>query len=203
MARIILKKSAGGHDEQTERMLALIGNLPLTDWQQDFVRDRWWDQITWMDATARHCQRWHRTLRLVVIVCGVLAPALVSGTLGVSTTSDSDLASLSSILRYGAIVAGLLVAISTATEELFRFGQRWRHYRQTSEHVRSDGWMFFTLSGPYEQYATHADAFRPFARNIEAAFQQDVDAFITNIFRENDRGRDDKPGAAPRPEQAH
>jgi hypothetical protein len=195
MARIAFMTPARGNDDQSERMLALIEKLPLAEWQRDFVRDRWWDQITWMDATAKRCQRSHRAFRLVVIVCGVLAPALVSATLG------SDLAGYADVFRLGAIVAGLLVAVCTATEELFRFGQRWRHYRQTSEQVRSEGWMFITLSGPYRRYPTHADGFRTFARHVEEVFQQDVDTFST-MFRETDRDRDDKPDPAPRPEPA-
>jgi hypothetical protein len=175
-------------------MLATIQKLPLDEWQRDFVRDRWWDQITWMDATARVCQRWHRWLRMIAIVCGVLAPALVSATFGPTPDGSAD------PVRLGAIVAGLLVAVSTAAEELFRFGPRWRHYRQTSEQVRSEGWMFITLSGPYRRYGTHGEAFRAFARTVEEAFQQDVDVFITNIFRENDRDREEKPAGAPRSE---
>jgi hypothetical protein len=175
-------------------MLTTIENLPLDDCQREFVRDRWWGQITWMDATARTCQRWHRWLRMITLVCGVIAPALVSATLG------SDLAGYTDVARVGAIAAGLLVAISTGTEELFRFGQRWRHYRQTSEQVRSEGWLFFTLSGPYRRYATHAEAFRTFARNVEEAFQQDVDAFITNVFRENGRDREEQPDRPTRPD---
>jgi len=178
-------------------MLAMIEKLELDDWQRDFMRDRWWDQIIWMDATARRCQQWHRRLRMIAIVCGVLAPALVSATLG------SNLAGYDDYVRLGAIVTGLLVAISAATEELFRFGQRWRHYRQTSERVRSEGWMFIALSGPYRKYETHAEAFQAFARSVEEAFQQDVDVYITTIFRENDRDRSDKPDAPSRLEPGH
>ena len=188
------EQADGRGDDRSGRMLATIQKLPLDEWQRDFVRDRWWDQITWMDATARVCQRWYRSLRMIAIVCGVIAPALVSATFGPGSAESADL------IRLGAIAAGLLAAVSTAAEELFRFGPRWRHYRQTSEQVRSEGWMFITLSGPYRRYGTHGEAFRTFARTVEEAFQQDVDVFITNIFRENDRDRDDRPAGPPRAE---
>jgi hypothetical protein len=195
MSLLPVEKQADGRiDDRSERMLATLEKLPLAEWQRDFVRDRWWDQINWMDATARRCQRWHRSLRMILIVCGVITPALVSATFGSSSDGSADL------VRAAAIAAGLMVAVSTAAEELFRFGPRWRHYRQTSEQVRSEGWMFITLSGPYRRYGTHGEAFRTFARNVEEAFQQDVDAFITNVFRENDRDRVEKPDGPPRPE---
>lgn len=195
MSLLPVEKPADGRiDDESERMLATIEKLSLAEWQRDFVRDRWWNQITWMDATARRCQRWHRSLRMTVIVCGVITPALVSTTFGSSPDGSADL------IRVAAIVAGLMVAVSTASEELFRFGPRWRHYRQTSEQVRGEGWMFITLSGPYRRFDTHAEAFRTFARNVEEALQQDVDAFMTNVFRENDRERQEPPGGPPRAE---
>ena len=59
------KTHADGPDDQSTRMLTMIGKLTLDDSQRDFIRDRWWDQITRMDATAKRRQKWHRTLRLV------------------------------------------------------------------------------------------------------------------------------------------
>ncbi len=203
MPILFWKTPAPAPDDQSARMLAMIEKLELDDWQRDFMRDRWWDQIIWMDATARRCQWRHRANRMAIIISGVLAPALVSATFGVKLEIPTSVFGPIDLIRLGAIVAGLLVAICTATEELFRFGPRWRHYRQTSERVRSVGWLFMTLSGPYREYKTHAEAFQAFARTVEEAFQQDVDVYITTIFRENDRDRSDKPDAPSRLEPGH
>ena len=53
----------------------------------------------------------------------------------------------------------LVVALSAAVEGFFRFGDRWRHYRSLVEELKSEGWSFHELSGPYRaDGATHESA---------------------------------------------
>lgn len=45
-----------------------------------------------------------------------------------------------------------IVAISAAIEEFFHYGERWRHYRRTVESMKTQGWQFSQLTGPYRIY---------------------------------------------------
>ena len=82
-------------------------------------------------------------LRLLIIIGRVIIPALVSLDLG------SNLAA--GLVRWTTFGLSLMVAISAAIEGLFRFGERWRHYRTIVERLKIEGWQFFQLSGPYAQ----------------------------------------------------
>ena len=71
-----------------------------------------------------------------------------------------------------------------ALEEFFRFGERWRHFRQHSELLRSEGWAFVTGAGPiYSGYDSHPDAFRTFVGRVEEIIGQEIGVYIAEVAR--------------------
>jgi hypothetical protein len=168
-----LKKDLGG----------LIEALELPELQKHFLRSRWLDQVLWMEGKADRARDWYYRLRLTTIIGGVIIPALVS--LNFTTEADAVVASITFSLS-------LLVAISAAVEEFFHYGDRWRHYRQTVEALKNEGWQFFQLSGPYRRFENHAEAYRAFAARVEDINRLDVEAYITNVVREKQEEGDEK-----------
>ncbi|MHC5732754.1 MAG: DUF4231 domain-containing protein, partial [Nostoc sp.] len=77
-----------------------------------------------------------------------------------------------------------IVAISAAIEEFFHYGERWRHYRRTVESLKSQGWQFSQLTGPYRKYTTHEEAFNVFAGQVEDIIQRDVEIYATQVVQE-------------------
>jgi hypothetical protein len=160
-----LRKDLGG----------LIEELDLSDLQKHFLRSRWLDQVLWMEGKADGARNWYYRLRLTTIIGGVIIPALVS----LNFTTEADL-----VIGWSTFSLSLLVAISAAVEEFFHYGERWRHYRQTVEALKNEGWQFFQLSGPYRRYESYARAYRAFAARVEDINRLDVEAYITNVVRE-------------------
>jgi hypothetical protein len=138
---------------------AVIDQLELSDLQKRCLRARWLEAVLWMDGKARQAQRVYYALRLLIIIGGVIIPALVSLDLG------SNLAA--GLVRWTTLGLSLVVAISAAIEGFFRYGERWRHYRAMVERLKIEGWQFFQLSGPYNQHASHAAAYTAFAARVE------------------------------------
>ena len=153
----------------------LIEALELTELQKRFMRSRWLDQVLWMEGKANHARTWYYTLRLTAIIGGVIVPALVS------LNIEGQAAAWA---RWGVFLISLLVAISVAVEEFFRYGDRWRHYRQTVETLKTEGWRFFQLTETYQGKSTHAQAFSSFATVVEEINQRDVQTYISKIVVE-------------------
>lgn len=151
---------------------ALIDGLEITELQKRFMRSRWLDQVLWMEGKANKARDRYYFLRLTAIIGGVIVPALVS--LNVQGQAAAW-------ARWGVFVISLLVAISVAVEEFFRYGDRWRHYRRTVESLKTEGWRFFQLTGSYKRDQTHAAAFNDFAAVVEEINQQDVQTYISQI----------------------
>jgi hypothetical protein len=162
----------------------LINALELSELHKHSLRSRWLDQVLWMGKKASQCQRWHYILRLVAIIGGVLVPATVGlnpAAFGPAGDDNTFSASLYSSITFG---LSMMVAISVATEEFFHFGERWRHYRSTAERLKIEGWQFFQLAGPYQDFKKHTEAYPSFATRTESMFQQEVDVYITEIAKE-------------------
>ena len=169
---------------------SLIDALALADQQKHILHSRWLDQVLWMEGRADSARQWYYVLRVTAIVLGVIIPVLVG--LNIQGTPGE-------ILRYGIVILGLLVAVSGALEEFFRYGERWRHYRQTVEWLKIEGWRFFQLSEPYRRYKTHAEAYPIFADRIEDLIRQDVNVYVSEIVRskgekEEKEKKDNEPG---------
>jgi hypothetical protein len=154
---------------------SLDGLSPL---QRTFLERRWLGQVLWMEGAAEKARNRYYRLRLVTVVGAVIVPALVS--LNVRGSFTDTIA----WITFG---VSLVVAASAAVEEFFQFGARWRHYRQTVERLKSEGWQFFYLGGPtYGKAGSHSEAYPDFAAQIEDLLSEDVDAYISHVVREKE-----------------
>jgi uncharacterized protein DUF4231 len=168
-----------------KRFLPLIGQLGLTSLQQEFLRGRWLDQVDWAEGKAATAQRWYRWLRLITIIGGVIIPALVG--LNVAGTASEG-------VRWAVFGLGLVVALAASIEGFFQYSERWPHYRRLAELLKSEGWQFFQLSGPYADAADHASAYPRFAAHVEAIIRHDVEVFFTAVVAEKTQQQDTERG---------
>ena len=127
-----------------------------------------------MDERAWDSVRWYYILRLTTIIGGVIVPALVSLNVG-----DGAAAAIQTMT----FVVSLVVALSAAVEEFFHYGERWRHYRRTVELLKSEGWQFFQLSGPYANM-THVQAYPALAARVEDLSHEEVETYMTQVVKE-------------------
>jgi hypothetical protein len=146
-----------------------LGNL-----QKRTLKSRWLDQVIWMEKRAEHTQNWHYALRLTAVIGGILIPISIT----ISKTGSLEW------LSWVATGLGALVAVASAVEDFFDYGERWRNYRSTVELLKIEGWHFFQLSGPYSRRETHADAYEKFAGRVEEIIQHDVQIYINEIVGE-------------------
>ena len=172
---------------------ALIDQLDLSELQKRCLRARWLHAVMWVEGKAKQAQRRYYALRLVIIIGGVIIPALISLDLGSDRAAD--------LVRGATFGLSLLVAISAATDGFFRFGERWRHYRLIVERLKVEGWQFFQLSGPYAHQPSHAAAHPEFAARVEEIIKSDVERYITEVVREKQAAAD-RPSARTDQSQA-
>ena len=169
-----MPKSAQGAGSKKE-LSSLIEALELSDLRKRFLRSRWLDQMFWFEDKAGQNQRRYYGLRLVTIAAGVVVPALVGVNVRESVTTD---------LAWVIFGLSLAVALAAALDGFFRFGERWRNYRHTAEALKSQGWLYLQLAGPYTGFGSHSKAYPVFAARIEAVIQHDVDVYITQVVHE-------------------
>ncbi len=191
------KQKFSYNDQLKQEFSKLIEMVELPPLQKEFLRSRWLEQILWMEGRAASARNWHRRLRLITIIGGVIIPAFVS-------LSSFNLDALEQVTQrtqtpvntnnsyrvffgVSAFVLSQVVAISAASEQFFNNGDRWRHYRRSVESLKTQGWQFFQLTGPYATYSkagSHKDAFTLFAGQVEEILQRDVEVYSTQVVQE-------------------
>ncbi|MDJ0674346.1 MAG: DUF4231 domain-containing protein [Calothrix sp. MO_167.B42] len=162
----------------------LFETLEFNGRQKHYLEHRWLEQILWMEKRANHARQRYYLLRLTTIIGGVVVPTLVS--LNVNTKP------LDSYVKGFTIILSGMVAISSAVEEFFHYGERWRHYRRTTEILKVQGWELFELTGSYANYKSHEEAFSDFAGAVEEIIQRDVEMYVTKVTQESKKQEQEK-----------
>ena len=169
---------------------AVIDSLDLSDLQKHSMHSRWLDQVLWMDRLSENTQIRYYILRLTAVIGSVSVPTLVSlPTLVGPSISDQAAA----VIRYITVGISLLVAISAASEEFFHYGERWRLYRRATEDLKTEGWEFIQLGGPYRLCKSHDEGYRTFAEHVEDIIRTNVMTYVTRVARERDDGKAEAP----------
>jgi len=154
--------------------LELIRHLPLPAPEKKLLEYRWLDEVDWTEREATRSLRFHHLLRVIAIVGGVAVSGLVGA--GVVLQPSTNAVSLA------AFVVSLIVTGSIALDEYFRFGEKHRHLRLVTELLRSEGALFFALTGPYAKSTAHAAAFPVFVERVERIARKDVQDWVTDVI---------------------
>ena len=126
-----------------------------------------------MEAAAQRTRTRYYALRLTTVVGAVIVPALVSINAVGGTTKA---------VTWLTFAVSLVVAVSAAVEGFFRFGDRWRHYRSLVEELKSEGWDFHELSGPYRaEGASYESAYPTFVQRVNDVLRRETQAYISEI----------------------
>lgn len=176
---------ARSYDEKlTEMFTAQIEGLDtLAPAQKAYLSSRWLDQVSWLESKAAKAQKRYYRLRIVTVVGAVMIPALV-GLDGLGDPWDG-------LVRVATWTVSLVTAASAAVEGFFRFGERWRTYRQTAEQLKTEGWLFFQLAGRYGVDGARHDAlYGAFVNRVEEIVTSDVEVYLTEIVAERARAPD-------------
>ena len=173
------KKSKLYREQFKQEICALIEQIDLPDLQKQFMKARWLDQLLWLEGRAQTTRNQYYFLRLLTIIGGVIVPALVS-----LNINANDVQVVVGWLAFG---LSQVVAISAAVEEFFHYGERYRHYRNTAEAMKIEGWQFLQLSGSYRHARSYAEVYPDFAQQVENIIQRDVEGYFSKVVQEKEK----------------
>lgn len=174
-----------GRPSSYERLTAMLDTIDITPFQKGLLRERWLDQLTWMGGQSRKARRRYLSFRIPVVVGGVLIPALVTILLSAKGDAGATIGWLGGLpvdgIRFLAFAVSLTVALCAGVEEVFHYGDRWRHYRRTTELLKTLGWQYLELSGAFRRHSSHANAFTSFTERVEDTLNEDVEGYLGAI----------------------
>lgn len=145
--------------------------------QDEYLKTRVDDQIAWYGAKSSYNQKRYRWLQVLAIVAGSLIPFLTG------YVDHPDYGPTFKIL-VGSL--GVLGALITGLQSLYKFQENWVQYRSTCEALKSEKYLFETQTPPY----TGPDALANLVQKVE-----------TLISSENKKWTQYITAPAPQPEQ--
>lgn len=97
------------------------------------------DQLDWYDGKSRYCQRWFKNLKFTQIALAVLIP--------VTSLLPAECA------KWTASIAGALIAVLEAVQQMNQYSTLWVMYRATAERLKHEKYLFLSSAGPYKGLA--------------------------------------------------
>ena len=153
----------------------IIDSLSLDGTQKQILNTSWLHYLTLSDNSAKKGWFSHNFAQITVIVVSLLIPIIEKSRL------NSDIFDMNINM---VCLLSLLVAEVTALNSQFGFDAKWRHYRKVAETMRNEGDDFFALSGNYENYDSHKEAFKTFLSVITAFKRQEIETYIENKIKQ-------------------
>jgi hypothetical protein len=153
--------------------VALLRNrlvaLDVGERQKDFFR--WYTlRLDRFELFAKRHRLLYLRLRIPTLAASAAVPALIA-------------ANVNPIGRTIAIILSVFVAAATGIETLLAAGRRWRHFREAVELLKTEGWLYIGLAGPYQRYPTHDAAYSSFAAAVGSALRQEVQEYGSTFVR--------------------
>lgn len=171
----------------------MIDLLDVNDLQKHYLRNRWLDQIIWMEGKAAQSRDRYYRLRLITIIGGAVVPALV----GLNANDGTIVGGITISATVYWLIFGmsLAVAIAAALDEFYRYSDRWRHYRSIVEELKIIGWQFFQMSGRFKEFANHQAAYIAFVDNVELIMQKEVEVYVSTVAKAQQKRQDEQAQA--------
>lgn len=180
MSSTITYRSASHRARLAEELNALLESkeLVLSGLQKQYLRSRWAEQVLRAEGQRQRAARMHHALRLLTVLGCVCIVLLVS--LGLD---PERWPSAAPAVRYLTVALSLLVVTCVTVEHLYGYGDRWRQAERFAERLKSEGWRFLQLSGPYAGYHAHVEGFQAFAHQVESLSQSGVEVYSVDLVR--------------------
>lgn len=94
------------------------------------------NQANWYDDKSQHSQRWYKRLKIAQVSLAVLIPA--------TSLLPEDCA------KWMASIAGILIAVLEAVQQMNQYSTLWVTYRATAERLKHEKYLFLSAAGPYK-----------------------------------------------------
>ncbi|MCC6302178.1 MAG: DUF4231 domain-containing protein [Gammaproteobacteria bacterium] len=97
------------------------------------------DQLNWYDRKSQHCQHWYKGLKFAQVILAILIPVM--------SLLPAEYA------KWSASIAGVVIAMLEAIQQMNQYSTLWITYRATSERLKHEKYLFLSSAGPYKGLA--------------------------------------------------
>ena len=146
-------------------------------YDKSIIKFRFLDEISFYEQKRDHTKKYYNAFRFIVTTGSILLPAILS----MGQMDPTKLPANFDMISYWASwTISLMVTASNGFLQLFSLDKNYFSYSMVVEQLKTEGWQFFGLSGKYEDYETHQQAYKVFSKSIESIKRKQVEQEFSN-----------------------
>lgn len=126
------------------------------------------NQLDWYDSKSQHSQRWYKRLKIAAVTLAVLIPA--------TSLLPAEYA------KWAASVAGILIAVLEAIQQVNQYPSLWTSYRAIAERLKHEQYLFLSNAGPYRDIS-EPDRLVALAERVEEHVSTEHASWVTETRR--------------------
>ena len=161
-----------------DNVAGIIDEIELEKtYDKSILKYRFLEEISYYENQRDHTKKYYNAFRFIVTTGSILLPAILS----MGQMDPAKLPKNFDMISYWASwTISLMVTASNGFLQLFSLDKNYFAYSMVVEQLKTEGWQFFGLSGKYEDYKSHQDAYKVFSKSIESIKRKQVEQEFAN-----------------------
>ena len=175
-----------------DQILDIIDSLDLeTETDKSILKSRFLGEVLNYENRRNHTKKYYNTFRFIVTTGSILLPAVFSmGQMDPAKLPEN----FEEISYWLSWTISLMVTASNGFLQLFSLDKNYFEFALTTEQLKTEGWQFFQLSGKYEDYEDHKEAYKSFSKSVENIKRKQVEKEFSGKGDVNkNKGKEKKP----------
>jgi hypothetical protein len=146
-------------------------------YDKEIIKYRFLNEISFYEKKRDSTKKFFNAFRFSVTTGSILLPAILS----VGQMDPNKLPpNFDQVMYWTTWIISLSVTASNGFLQLFSLDKNYFAYSMVVEQLKTEGWQFFGLSGKYEDYKTHQEAYKTFSKSIESIKRKQVAQEFSN-----------------------
>ena len=146
-------------------------------YDKSIIKFRFLNELSFYEEIRDHTKKYYNAFRFIVTTGSILLPAILS----MGQMDPTKLPKNFDMISYWASwTISLMVTASNGFLQLFSLDKNYFSYSMVVEQLKTEGWQFFGLSGKYEDYESHQEAYKVFSKSIESIKRKQVEQEFSN-----------------------
>ena len=147
-------------DSYQDQIKEIIETLELnSETERNILKSRFLAEVLMYENRRNNTKKYYNVFRFIVTLGSLFLPALLS-------IGQMDPAKLprnfDNISYWASWTISLTVTACNGFLQLFSLDKNYFEFSITTEQLKTEGWQFFQLSGKYEEYKSHKEAYKAF-----------------------------------------
>ena len=185
----------------TQNIIEIIDDIELVNkYDKAIIKQRFLNEVSYYETKRDETKKYFNGFRFIVTSGSILLPAILSmGQMDPDKLPDN----FDQVIYWATWMISLMVTGSNGFLQLFSLDKNYFSYSMVVEQLKTEGWQFFGLSGKYEDFESHQQAYKSFSKSIESIKRKQIEQEFSSGKSENKKKKFDFKGELNKFQKEH